>query len=143
MSRSIVIILQRCLYIFIFRPPQSKILRTDSTDNMYVMNCVEVEIKSPQEAFEVLYKGLFIEDLIRKYSQLNRCNFDNYLTFVIYFKLGYQQDNNLERVNNQNIITRAKESLDLMSVQNLFLCKLNLNVFLAQVIIFWLFTITN
>jgi flagellin-specific chaperone FliS len=25
---------------------------------MYVMNCVEVEIKSPQEAFEVLYKGM-------------------------------------------------------------------------------------
>ena len=40
-----------------FRPPQSKILRTDSGDNMYVMNCVEVEIKSPQEAFEVLFKG--------------------------------------------------------------------------------------
>ncbi|VDI65837.1 kinesin family member 23 [Mytilus galloprovincialis] len=40
-----------------YKPPQSKILRTDSNDNMYVMNCVEVEIKSPQEAFEVLYKG--------------------------------------------------------------------------------------
>ncbi|CAG2186745.1 KIF23 [Mytilus edulis] len=42
---------------FGYKPPQSKILRTDSNDNMYVMNCVEVEIKSPQEAFEVLYKG--------------------------------------------------------------------------------------
>lgn len=40
-----------------YKPPQSKILRTDSGDNMYVMNCVEVEIKSPQEAFEVLFKG--------------------------------------------------------------------------------------
>ncbi|KAL5019545.1 hypothetical protein ScPMuIL_002437 [Solemya velum] len=40
-----------------YRPPQSKILRTDGNDNMYVFNCVEVEIKSPDEAFEVLYKG--------------------------------------------------------------------------------------
>ncbi|XP_050395507.1 kinesin-like protein KIF23 isoform X2 [Patella vulgata] len=40
-----------------YRPPQSKILRTDNTENMYVHNCVEVEIKSPEEAFEVMYKG--------------------------------------------------------------------------------------
>ena len=39
------------------RPPQSKILRTDSNDNMYVMNCVEVEVKSPEEAFEILFRG--------------------------------------------------------------------------------------
>ena len=39
------------------RPPQTKILRTDSSDCMYVMNCVEVEITSPEEAFEVLFKG--------------------------------------------------------------------------------------
>ena len=41
----------------LFRPPQTKILRTDSSDCMYVMNCVEVEITSPEEAFEVLFKG--------------------------------------------------------------------------------------
>ncbi|XP_076439064.1 kinesin-like protein KIF23 [Babylonia areolata] len=40
-----------------YKPPQTKILRTDSQDNMYVHNCVEVEVKSTEEAFEVLYKG--------------------------------------------------------------------------------------
>ncbi|XP_046350395.1 kinesin-like protein KIF23 isoform X3 [Haliotis rufescens] len=40
-----------------YKPPQSKILRTDMTENMYVHNCVEVEVKSPEDAFEVLYKG--------------------------------------------------------------------------------------
>ncbi|KAK7497855.1 hypothetical protein BaRGS_00010989, partial [Batillaria attramentaria] len=40
-----------------YKPPQSKILRTDSNDNMYVHNCVEVEVKTTEEAFEVLYKG--------------------------------------------------------------------------------------
>lgn len=40
-----------------YKPPQTKILRTDSSDCMYVMNCVEVEITSPEEAFEVLFKG--------------------------------------------------------------------------------------
>ena len=40
-----------------FRLPQSKILRTDGQDNMYVHNCVEVEVKTTEEAFEVLYKG--------------------------------------------------------------------------------------
>lgn len=33
-----------------YKPPQTKILRTDSSDCMYVMNCVEVEITSPEEA---------------------------------------------------------------------------------------------
>lgn len=40
-----------------YKPPQSKFLRTDSGDNMYVVNCTEVEIQTPEEAFEVLYKG--------------------------------------------------------------------------------------
>ncbi|XP_060599455.1 kinesin-like protein KIF23 [Ruditapes philippinarum] len=40
-----------------YKPPQSKFLRTDGCDNMYVMSCTEVEIKAPEEAFEVLYKG--------------------------------------------------------------------------------------
>ncbi|KAK3602017.1 hypothetical protein CHS0354_027020 [Potamilus streckersoni] len=40
-----------------YKPPQSKILRTDAGDSMYVMSCTEVEIKSPEEAFEVLYRG--------------------------------------------------------------------------------------
>ncbi|XP_052787573.1 kinesin-like protein KIF23 isoform X2 [Mya arenaria] len=40
-----------------YKPPQSKILRNDSYENMYVMSCTEVEVKSPEEAFEVLFKG--------------------------------------------------------------------------------------
>lgn len=56
-----------CVYIsmwLICRPPQTKILRTDSSDCMYVMNCVEVEITSPEEAFEVLFKGKTLNLLI-------------------------------------------------------------------------------
>ena len=45
-----------CECLYTTRPPQSKILRNDG-DNMYVMTCQEVEILSPEEAFEVLYKG--------------------------------------------------------------------------------------
>ncbi|GFS00547.1 kinesin-like protein [Elysia marginata] len=40
-----------------YKPPQTKILRTDSTDNMYVHNCTEVEVKQPQDAIDVFYKG--------------------------------------------------------------------------------------
>ena len=43
-----------CECLYTTRPPQSKILRNDG-DNMYVMTCQEVEILSPEEAFEVLY----------------------------------------------------------------------------------------
>uniref|UniRef100_T1J4H1 Kinesin-like protein n=1 Tax=Strigamia maritima TaxID=126957 RepID=T1J4H1_STRMM len=39
------------------KPPQSKILREDATHNMYVHSCVETEVKSTEEAFEVFYKG--------------------------------------------------------------------------------------
>ncbi|XP_035825557.1 kinesin-like protein KIF23 isoform X2 [Aplysia californica] len=40
-----------------YKPPQTKILRTDSSDNMYVHNCTEVEVKQPQDAIDVFYKG--------------------------------------------------------------------------------------
>ena len=50
-----------CECLYTTRPPQSKILRNDGDnmygDNMYVMTYQEVEILSPEEAFEVLYKG--------------------------------------------------------------------------------------
>ncbi|XP_014666565.1 PREDICTED: kinesin-like protein KIF23 [Priapulus caudatus] len=39
------------------RPPQSKVMREDANRNMYVSGAVEVEIKSTEEAFEVLLKG--------------------------------------------------------------------------------------
>lgn len=40
-----------------FKTPQTKILRTDSSDNMYVHNCTEVEVKQPQDAIDAFYKG--------------------------------------------------------------------------------------
>ena len=41
------------------RAPTSKVLREDGSHNMYVSNCVEVEVKSTEEAYEVLLKGKF------------------------------------------------------------------------------------
>ncbi|XP_020486930.2 kinesin-like protein KIF23 isoform X1 [Labrus bergylta] len=40
-----------------FIPPQSKILREDQTHNMYVAGCMEVEVKSAEEAFQVFWRG--------------------------------------------------------------------------------------
>ena len=42
----------------VYRPPTSKLLREDSERNMYVSNVVEVEVKSTEEAYEVLWKGM-------------------------------------------------------------------------------------
>ncbi|XP_060891458.1 kinesin-like protein KIF23 isoform X2 [Labrus mixtus] len=39
------------------KPPQSKILREDQTHNMYVAGCMEVEVKSAEEAFQVFWRG--------------------------------------------------------------------------------------
>ncbi|XP_068168906.1 kinesin-like protein KIF23 isoform X2 [Antennarius striatus] len=39
------------------KPPQSKILREDQNHNMYVSGCMEVEVKSSEEAFQVFWKG--------------------------------------------------------------------------------------
>ena len=43
--------------LFDYRTPQTKILRTDSSDTMYVHNCTEVEVKQPQDAIDAFYKG--------------------------------------------------------------------------------------
>nr|XP_040019093.1 kinesin-like protein KIF23 isoform X1 [Gasterosteus aculeatus aculeatus] len=40
-----------------FIPPQSKILREDQNHNMYVSGCMEVEVKSAEEAFQVFWRG--------------------------------------------------------------------------------------
>ncbi len=40
-----------------FRSSTSRILREDSSHNMYVVGATEVEVKSTEEAFEVLYHG--------------------------------------------------------------------------------------
>lgn len=73
-------------FFIYLRPPQSKILRTDSNDNMYVMNCVEVEIKSPQEAFEVLYKGkkVVLVDILQQKDDKSLCFEDNFSEFFYY-----------------------------------------------------------
>lgn len=39
------------------RPPQSKIMREDEAHNMYVSRVREAEVKSTEEAFEMLYRG--------------------------------------------------------------------------------------
>ncbi|XP_068579359.1 kinesin-like protein KIF23 isoform X2 [Cebidichthys violaceus] len=39
------------------KPPQSKILREDQNHNMYVSGCMEVEVKSAEEAFQVFWRG--------------------------------------------------------------------------------------
>ncbi|XP_030282594.1 kinesin-like protein KIF23 isoform X2 [Sparus aurata] len=39
------------------KPPQSRILREDQNHNMYVAGCMEVEVKSAEEAFQVFWKG--------------------------------------------------------------------------------------
>lgn len=39
------------------RPPQSRLLREDPNRNMFVAGCMEVEVKSAQEAFQVFWKG--------------------------------------------------------------------------------------
>ncbi|XP_074488854.1 kinesin-like protein KIF23 isoform X2 [Sebastes fasciatus] len=40
-----------------FIPPQSRTLREDQNHNMYVSGCMEVEVKSAEEAFQVFWKG--------------------------------------------------------------------------------------
>ena len=39
------------------RPPTSKMLREDAERNMYVSGTVEVEVKSTEDAYDVLAKG--------------------------------------------------------------------------------------
>ena len=42
------------------RQPKSKILREDTSHNMYVSGATEVEVKSTEEAYNVLIKGILI-----------------------------------------------------------------------------------
>lgn len=50
------------------RPPQSKLLREDQNHNMYVAGCMEVEVKSAEEAFQVFWKGDWLFDWNSHYS---------------------------------------------------------------------------
>ncbi|XP_042224138.1 kinesin-like protein KIF23 isoform X1 [Homarus americanus] len=50
-------LLEEVLEIGPSRGLQTKILREDAQHNMYVHGCVEMEVKSPEDALEILYKG--------------------------------------------------------------------------------------
>lgn len=61
------------------RPPQSRILREDQNHNMYVAGCMEVEVKSAEEAFQVFWKGkIYISkpESQRKRNKENDCTDD-------------------------------------------------------------------
>ena len=45
------------ILVIFHRTPHSKILREDANHNMYVSGCVEIEVKTTEEAYEVLHKG--------------------------------------------------------------------------------------
>lgn len=56
------------------KPPTSKNLREDFDHQMYVSNIIEVEVKSTEEAYEVLLKGTcFVLCSIRRIVQVNVC----------------------------------------------------------------------
>ena len=37
------------------REPQTMVLREDARHNMYIHDCTEIEVKSPQEAYDVSF----------------------------------------------------------------------------------------
>ncbi|XP_059927117.1 kinesin-like protein KIF23 isoform X2 [Gadus macrocephalus] len=64
-----------------FVTPQSKILREDQNHNMYVAGCVEVEVKSTEEAFEVFWKGQKKRRIAN--TQLNRESSRSHSVFIV------------------------------------------------------------
>ena len=44
--------------VCVLRAPQSKILREDGGHNMYVSGVTEVEVKSTEDAYDVLHRGV-------------------------------------------------------------------------------------
>uniref|UniRef100_A0A8C5BAA0 Kinesin-like protein n=1 Tax=Gadus morhua TaxID=8049 RepID=A0A8C5BAA0_GADMO len=63
------------------KTPQSKILREDQNHNMYVAGCVEVEVKSTEEAFEVFWKGQKKRRIAN--TQLNRESSRSHSVFIV------------------------------------------------------------
>ncbi|CAL8381369.1 unnamed protein product [Arctogadus glacialis] len=63
------------------KAPQSKILREDQNHNMYVAGCVEVEVKSTEEAFEVFWKGQKKRRIAN--TQLNRESSRSHSVFIV------------------------------------------------------------
>ncbi|XP_042268413.1 kinesin-like protein KIF23 isoform X3 [Thunnus maccoyii] len=64
-----------------FIPPQSKILREDQNHNMYVAGCMEVEVKSPEEAFQVFWRGQKKRKVAN--TRLNRESSRSHSVFII------------------------------------------------------------
>ncbi|XP_028286686.1 kinesin-like protein KIF23 isoform X2 [Parambassis ranga] len=63
------------------KPPQSKILREDHNHNMYVAGCMEVEVKSAEEAFQVFWRGQKKRKVAN--TRLNRESSRSHSVFII------------------------------------------------------------
>lgn len=63
------------------KPPQSKLLREDVNHNMYVAGCMEVEVKSAEEAFQVFWKGQKRRKVAN--TRLNRESSRSHSVFII------------------------------------------------------------
>ncbi|XP_047243996.1 kinesin-like protein KIF23 isoform X4 [Girardinichthys multiradiatus] len=64
-----------------FIAPQSKILREDQNHNMYVAGCMEVEVKSAEEAFQVFWRGQKKRKVAN--TRLNRESSRSHSVFII------------------------------------------------------------
>ncbi|XP_053283809.1 kinesin-like protein KIF23 isoform X3 [Pleuronectes platessa] len=64
-----------------FIPPQSKILREDQNHNMYVAGCMEVEVKSAEETFQVFWRGQKKRKVAN--TRLNRESSRSHSVFII------------------------------------------------------------
>uniref|UniRef100_A0A665U8S5 Kinesin-like protein n=1 Tax=Echeneis naucrates TaxID=173247 RepID=A0A665U8S5_ECHNA len=64
-----------------FVPPQSKILREDQNHNMYVAGCMEVEVKSAEEAFQIFWRGQKKRKIAN--TRLNRESSRSHSVFII------------------------------------------------------------
>uniref|UniRef100_A0A669DYM8 Kinesin-like protein n=1 Tax=Oreochromis niloticus TaxID=8128 RepID=A0A669DYM8_ORENI len=62
-------------------PPQSKILREDQNHIMYVAGCLEVEVKSAEEAFQVFWRGQKKRKVAN--TRLNRESSRSHSVFII------------------------------------------------------------
>ncbi|XP_047244004.1 kinesin-like protein KIF23 isoform X5 [Girardinichthys multiradiatus] len=63
------------------KAPQSKILREDQNHNMYVAGCMEVEVKSAEEAFQVFWRGQKKRKVAN--TRLNRESSRSHSVFII------------------------------------------------------------
>ncbi|XP_054632516.1 kinesin-like protein KIF23 isoform X2 [Dunckerocampus dactyliophorus] len=63
------------------KPPQSRILREDQNHNMYVAGCMEVEVKSAEEAFQVFWRGQKRRKVAN--TRLNRESSRSHSVFII------------------------------------------------------------